>query len=194
MRLNLIALASLCSLAATGCIVVPQDPPPPAQQPTPVVVPPTPTPALDAPQRLGLLGMSGYHVRAGASAELPAGDIGYVVTANGSGGYRITWSDTYGSAAQFSGTITTDGTFDPNQLQHFSGGENITVSSDLRTIYFDSVPGAVLDGVDLVSSTDPIYLDAAVDGSRQGFSLYFTGADTGQLLTSAFDPVAFTAP
>jgi hypothetical protein len=143
---------------------------------------------------MGLQGMLGYHVRAGAAAALPDGDLGYVVTANGQGGYRVTWTDTWGSAARFSGTITTDGYFDPSQLQHFSGGEHLYLSDDLRTVYFDSVPGTVLDGVDVVSSTDPIYLDAAVDGSRSGFGLYFTGADTGQVLAAQYNPLAFTSP
>jgi hypothetical protein len=198
MRPTTLALAAALSLTAAGCFVAP-DPEPrpvtpaPSTGPTPTPVP-TPTPALDAPAPLGALGMLGYHVRAGASAALPDGDLGYVVTANGAGGYRVIWSDTYGSAAHFSGTITTDGQFDPNQLQHYSGGENIWLSSDLRTLYFDSVPGSVIDGVDLVSSTDPIYLDGTVDGSHGGFSVYFSGADSGQLLRSAYNPVAFTSP
>jgi hypothetical protein len=48
--------------------------------------------------------------------------------------------------------------------------------------------------VDLVSSTDPIYVDLLVDGARSGFGVYFTGADSGTQLSTAYDPVAFTAP
>jgi hypothetical protein len=138
--------------------------------------------------------MPGYHVLAGASSELPAGDIGFVVTANGQGGYRLTWSDTAGSAAHFSGSITCDTTFDPSQLRGYSGYENVGLSSDNTTITFDSVPGANLDGVDLVSNSDPIYLDLLVDGSHNGFNIYFTGAESSLLLTSSYDPVAFTSP
>lgn len=151
-------------------------------------------PVLDAPRALGAQQMIGYRVSAGAASELPAGDIGYVMTANGQGGYRLTWSDTLGSAAVFSGSITTDGVFDANQLQGFSGAEDITLSADQGTITFSSAPGANLDGVDLVSSTDPIYVDMKVDGSRGGFGIYFTGAESGALLTSDYDPVAFTSP
>ncbi len=195
MRLNTIALVPLLGFAATGCIVATDPAPAPAPAPAPgPVVTPTPTPALDAPQALGAQAMLGYHVAANASAALPDGDLGYVVTANGQGGYRVSWSDTLGSAAHFTGVITTDGTFDPNQLSGLSGYENITISSDLSTITFDSTPGTALDGVDLVSSTDPIYLDLSVDGSRTGFSIYVTGAQSGGQLSSAYDPVAFTSP
>ena len=195
-----LAMVASLGLVTAGCFVVPDPAPQPVPvQPTPsggpVVSPtPTPSPALDAPVALGLRAMPGYHVAANASSTLPAGDLGFVVTANGQGGYRITWSDTYGSAAHFSGVITTDGQFDPNQVAHYSGAESIALSSDLSTITFESTPGAALDGVDLVSSTDPIYLDLFVDGARTGFGVYFTGGQSGQLLSSAYVPVAFTSP
>jgi hypothetical protein len=192
MRLPVIATV-LVSLSATGCFI------PSGHQDgdggygngggggSPVVV-------LDAPERLGLEAMLGYHVRANASAGLPDGDLGFIVTANGQGGYRLSWSDTLASTAHFSGSAHTDGVFDLRQLQGATGYENLTVSSDNSTVYFDSVPGASLDGVDLVPSNDPLYLDLEVNGSHQGFSIYFTGADSGQLLTSAYDPVAVTSP
>jgi hypothetical protein len=196
---NLTKLGLLLSfgLIATGCIVAPS--PAPAPQPAPAPSPgpapaPAPTPQLDAPRPLGLQSMLGYRVAAGASAELPAGDIGFVVTANGQGGYRLTWSDTYGSAANFQGLITTDGQFDPSQVRGYSGAEALTIGADYRSISFSSTPGAAVDGVDLVSSTDPIYFDLYVDGARTGFSIYFTGAETGTLVSSAYNPVAFTSP
>lgn len=151
-------------------------------------------PVADAARPLGLQQVMGYPVAANASAVLPDGDLGYVVTANGAGGYRVVWSDTYGSPAVFSGQATTDGSFDPAQLQGFSGAEDITLSADGGTITFSSVPGANLDGVDLVSSTDPIYLDLRVDGARDGFGIYFTGGESGAQRSSDFNPVAFTSP
>ena len=56
------------------------------------------------------------------------------------------------------------------------------------------MPGAQLDGVDLVSGSDPIYVDLTVNGVHSGFSIYFTGAQSSLLLTSQYDPVAFTSP
>jgi len=180
------------ALSATGCFVA-GDPapyhdngrPPPA---------PAPAPALDAARPLGLQGMLGYRVEANASAELPAGDLGFVITANGQGGYRVTWSDTYGSAAAFTGYITTDGYFDPTQVRGYSGAEDIQLSADDSTITFGSTPGSYVDGVDLVSSTDPIYLDLRVDGAQTGFGIYFTGAESGAQLAADYNPVAFTSP
>jgi hypothetical protein len=171
----------------TGCIVepAPVDSGPPVHH--------SPPPA-DVAVSLGVQQMLGYHVSAGSDSELPAGDIGFVVTANGQGGYRLTWSDTLGSTAEFSGTLTCDSSFDPNQVKGYSGYETITLSPDNRVLTFDSVPGAQLDGVDLVSGSDPIYADLTVNGVHSGFSIYFTGAESHLLLTSAYDPVAFTSP
>jgi hypothetical protein len=150
--------------------------------------------ALDVARPLGVQGMPGYRVRANAASELPANDRGFIITANGNGGYRVTWSDFSGSLAQYSGTISTDGQFDPTQLSDFSGNENVALAADGRSFTFDSTPGSALDGVDMVSSTDPIYLDAMVDGSHVGFDIFFTGAESSLLLTSGYDPVAFTSP
>jgi len=178
-NLNRLGLLLVLGVAAGGCIVETHNPPPPD---------------LDAPRPLGVAQMIGYRVAANASAVLPAGDLGYVITANGLGAYRVSWSDTFGSSALFSGSITTDGAFDATQLHGLSGFEDITLSADGGTINFSSTPGANLDGVDLVSSTDPIYVDMRVDGSHGGFGIYFTGAESGSLLTSDYDPVAFTSP
>jgi hypothetical protein len=198
MRLPTYAFAALLSFIASGCFVDPGPGPDPhggggsygggntgggSGRPSPVP---------DAPDYLGLQAMLGYHVAAGASAAIPDGDLGYIVTANGQGGYRVSWTDTWNSAARFSGAISTDGYF--LQYSQLSGYENVSTSADGRTLYFDSVPGSVLDGLDVVSSTDPIYVDASVDGSRSGFGIYFTGADSGRSLSSAYDPVSFTSP
>jgi hypothetical protein len=182
---------------ATGCTVEEPAPEPYHPQPTGGTAnppPPVPSPAIDAPRPLGAQGMLGYRVLADGSATLPAGDIGFLVTANGNGGYQIAWTDTAGSAAHFSGTLTTDGTFDASQTTHYSGYENVTVSPDLRTISFDSTPGSAVDGVATVSSTDPVYLDAYVDGVPTGFDIVFVGADSRQSISSSYNPVAFTSP
>jgi hypothetical protein len=192
MRLSLALILLSSTLASTGCIVHTHDYGDGGGGP--VGGGGGGGQVLDGAEPLGLRAMLGYHVSAGAASALPDGDIGYVVTANGQGGYRVSWSDTYGSPAHFSGTITTDGVFDPSQFSGLSGAEYLSMSADQRTISFDSVPGSNFDGVDLVSSTDPIYVDATVDGSHYGFSMYFTGADTHQVLTSSYDPVAFTSP
>lgn len=188
--LTKISLVPLFALAASGCIV--EHDPGPYDGPAPAPAPaPAPSPAVDAAEPMGAQAMLGYHVLANGSAALPDGDLGFVVTANGGGGYRITWSDTLGSAADFSGTITTDGYF--QSVQPYSGEEYID-TPDSSTVTFESQPGTYVDGVDVVSSTDPIYVDLLVDGSHYGFSIYFTGGETGTLQTAAYNPVAFTSP
>jgi hypothetical protein len=186
-----LGLVAAFALTTSGCFVA-ADPPP--YQGGGGGNPPPSSPALDAARPLGLAQLYGYPVAAGAAAELPAGDLGFVITANGQGGYRLTWSDTYGSAASFSGSISTDGYFDPAQVRGYSGAENISLSADSSTISFESAPGSYVDGVDLVSSSDPIYLDLSVDGSRSGFGIYFTGGESGAQLSSDYNPVAFTSP
>ncbi|MCU1280922.1 MAG: hypothetical protein JWM53_4468 [bacterium] len=192
-NLNKLGLVLVLAVSTAGCFVAP-DPGPSYTGPSGGTGPTQPSPALDAPRPLGLAQLIGYRVEANASAELPAGDLGFVITANGQGGYRVTWSDTYGSAASFTGYITTDGYFDGSQLRGYSGAEDIQLSADGGTVTFSSTPGSYVDGVDVVSSTDPIYLDLRVDGSRSGFGIYFTGAESGAQLSSAYDPVAFTSP
>lgn len=176
------------ALSATGCFVA-GDPAPYHDNGPP---PPAPAPALDAARPLGLQGMLGYRVESNASAELPAGDLGFVITANGQGGYRVAWVSFAGNQRVFSAHITCDTTFDPTSVAGFSGREQITLAADATAIDAQSVVDGNPDGVDFVSQTDPIYVDLRIDGGPA--HVYFTGADTGRLLLSSFDPVAFTSP
>jgi hypothetical protein len=181
MRLTLSGLTVIAALAS-GCVVVRDPGPGPGNLIEPLV-------------SLGPTNYPGYRVLAGAATSIPGGEIGYLVTANGQGGYRVTWTDTINSPAQFSGTITVDGTIDKNaaQTHGFSGQETLVFSGD-NQITFTSIPGNDVDGVDLVSSTDPIYLDAKINGSHVGVNIFFTGATTRAVNESAQNPVAFTSP
>lgn len=185
---RLLVLACVASLG--GCVVYD-----PGYDPGPSgpAAPPRADLAGEPTASLGPTAYPGYRVLANGSASIPGGDIGYLVTANGQGGYRVAWTDTLNSPARFSGTITVDGTFDTRQTNGLSGAESLTYTA-ANQLAFDSVPGSNLDGIDLVSSTDPIYLDALIDGSHVGVNIYFTGAHTAQLVNSAYDPVAFTSP
>jgi len=149
-------------------------------------------PRPDSPERLGARAMLGYHVRAGAASEVPANEVGFVVTANGLGGYRVAWVAVDGSASVFSGSVSSDGPIDPTSIATLSGREDVTLSADHRELDFSSVPGSSADGVDLVPSTDPIYVDLRIDGVPTS-GIFFTGADTSRLYQSDYDPVAFTS-
>jgi hypothetical protein len=142
---------------------------------------------------LGAQGLTGYRVLAGANTSIPGGDIGYLITANGQGGYSLYWIDTAGSPAGFQGTVSTDNAFDPNKTIAYSGNENVSFTAANR-IDFSGVPGATLEGIEFVAQTDPIYFDLLVDGNHSGFGIYFTGAVSGSLVDSAYNPVAFTSP
>src|SRR5690242_4404308 len=85
MRSSILSTLAFSLSLLSGCIVVHDNNPPP---------PPPPPPASEPMASLGPQGYPGYHVLAGASTSLPAGAIGYLVTANGQGGYRVTWTDT----------------------------------------------------------------------------------------------------
>jgi hypothetical protein len=149
-------------------------------------------PPPDSPEHLGARALLGYHLRAGAASEVPANEVGFVVTANGLGGYRIAWVAVDGSASVFSGSASSDGTIDPASVAALSGREDVTLSADHRELDFSSVAGSAADGVDFVPSSDPIYVDLRIDGAPAG--IFFTGADTSRLYQSAYDPVAFTSP
>jgi hypothetical protein len=142
---------------------------------------------------LGSRAMTGYHVLADAHTSIPGGDIGFLVTGNGLGGYALYWTDTAGSPATFSGSATTDVGFDPNQTTRVNGSEDVTFTS-LQRIDFAGTPGDSLQGVEFVSQSDPVYFDLTVDGSHQGFGIWFTGAKSRLVQESSYNPVAFTSP
>jgi hypothetical protein len=174
--MRLLACAALAGLVA-GCHVSVVD-----RQPTDV------DPAIP----IGARGDLGYRLQGGASAEIPAGDLGFLITGAGHGTFRVTWIDTANSPAVFTGSIVTDGLIDVPNTRAI-GGAQITVTPP-SSITFTSVPGANIDGVDLTTSSGEILLDAYVDNSHDGFGIYFTGAGSGLVLDSPRNPVAFELP
>jgi len=150
------------------------------------------SPPPDAAVQLGARGLLGYHLRAGAASEVPGDDVGFVITANGLGGYRLAWVALDGNLSVFDATIESDGVFIPASTQPLSGRETITATSDGLTLTATSVPGSAADGVDFVPTVDPVYVDARIDG--QPANIYFTGADSSRLRVTALAPVASTSP
>src|SRR5437868_9272264 len=97
---RLLVLVSALSLG--GCIVVD-----PGHDPGNggTTAPPRADFAGEPTLSLGPTAYPGYRVLANSSASIPGCDLGFLVTANGQGGYRVVWTDTLNSAARFSGTI-----------------------------------------------------------------------------------------
>jgi hypothetical protein len=148
--------------------------------------------APDHPVRLGARGLYGYHVSAGASSLVPDGEAGFVVTANGLGGYRVGWVGFDGAPSTFGGTITSDGPFDRPSILASGIDTQLTIATDNSAIGFSAVTGGSPEYVDFVPLQDPIYVDLRVDGAYG--HIFFTGADTGHVYQSSYNPVAFTSP
>jgi hypothetical protein len=164
--------------ALSGCIVVDNNhgtPPPPACTP----------PAARSSGNYAV-----YEVRPKVGTALPAGDIGYLLTANGAGTFSLVWTDTLNSPACFGGILSTNGTF--SGIQQHTGLENVSTPLP-NEIHFASTPGADQDGIDFTSSVDPIYLDAYIDGSL-AVNIYYTDTVSGVITTAASDPAAFKSP
>jgi hypothetical protein len=139
----------------------------------------------------------GYHVFANATTSIPGGKMGFLITANGTGGYRITWTDTLGSGAYFHGSAFSDTEFE--QYSNYHGLQYLTPSGAgprglPNRLDFSSQAGSGVDGLDLVAATDPIYVDLLINGSSTGVQIYFTDAQTNQVSVATVNPVAFTSP
>ncbi len=129
-----------------------------------------------------------FHVDEGASIPLPADTFGYLITTNTGGSYRIVWTDTQNSAAEFSGSITNDGGFS-QVVAYGAASAQLTQSNQID---FDSVPGANLDGVDFLANSEPIYLYGEIDGRYSTATIYF--ADSSGTLVMTSSPGGFTTP
>ncbi len=141
-----------------------------------------------------------YVVAAGQGVQLPANTAGYAITSGGGGSYRIVW-DANGSASQeFWGSIFTTGTFTSagpcaatvcglesndfvSQAYAVTGGQRID---------FDGFASANADGIDFVTSTEPVYFDLLIDGSRSASNVFFISNATGQLATAGTVPFGLT--
>jgi hypothetical protein len=165
-RLSLLTLLLPAAGLASGCFVV-VDPNPP------VCNPPTQTRSQASYEQ--------FRVRPGSFAEIPAADFGFSVTANNTGGYRVAYSDQSGRRSTcFGGILSTAGTFDASQTKIF-GNPQITNSAS-NEIRFGSAPGADVDGLDVVPSEDPLFLDAFVNGSAGGVRIFFPDNTAGGAL------------
>jgi hypothetical protein len=183
----------LVALALAGCFHDEEDDVFVGEPPDLAVHTPAPAPRTDGGWPLGSERAQppatlALHVAAGAPVTVPDGQYGFVVTANGRGGYRVAWVDAAGAQLRFHGSLFTDGEFSqivPTNMRYArldpSGGR----------LDFESQPGAgQLGTVDVVSSTDPIVVDVLA-GASDGLIYY---ADPSGAQRTIATPAAFTSP
>jgi hypothetical protein len=166
----------LIALFSTGCVVVHDNSQPPPCSP-PTGMQPDTTPTV-------------LHVTAGSPASVPTGSDGYVISGNGQGGYTLFWIDAVNSPRCYSGTITVTGQIDASQT-HAHGNSAPSLVLVENQIAFASVPEGVGDGVDFVSSSEPIYITALVDNA-QAPNIFFEEPSIGSAVVAS--PAAFTSP
>jgi hypothetical protein len=133
-----------------------------------------------------------YVVAPDVGTVIPGGAIGYSITTNSGGGFKVAWTDTNGSAAHFHGSLFTNGTFGSNVVG--TGTAYATLVGSNR-IDFDSTPGAGLDSVECAPTVEPLIVDLLVDNGYSGFEIFFTDATTGLVSsTGGVNPAAFQIP
>src|SRR5579862_115609 len=92
---------------------------------------------------LGAKQMPGYYVTAHDEPGFSSTFYGFMVGADAPNHYSLAWIDSPGGADWFSGTVTTDGTFDPNSTFAHTGAEMISFDAP-NQISFASQPGRSL--------------------------------------------------
>ncbi len=189
MRPSILSLLALCPVIAlgvssTGCIVVHDHPvdgrpvlPATCSVPSPV----TYTASFPA-----------YHVQAGQSVGVVAGDGAYYITSNGMGTYSVTWTNDVNIGDCFSGRITGIDNFNQSQVTGFSGLETVSLIAP-NQIGFASTPGTAIDGVNFFAQQDPVYLDVYINASPS-VNIYYPDGTTGLDTATGANPAAFLSP
>jgi hypothetical protein len=139
-----------------------------------------------------------FRVRPGSFAEIPASDFGFSVTANTTGGYRVAYSDQGGQATCFQAILSVGdeggvvGAFEAGKTIAF--GSPKVESSASNEIRIASAPGSDVHGVDVVTTTDPLFLDVFINGTTTT-RIFFPDNTAGGALAvvtstnrGAFDP------
>jgi len=139
----------------------------------------------DGAMTLGTKQLPGYQIDLAASITLD--QTGFGVTATSSGRYRLLWVGTESDVLE--GQVTTDGMFDPTATSPLGGKELVTNNPQLISFHLN--PSAATNGLDLVTSGGPIYLDLTRNADRAQASIEFVRQGTREI--SAHNPVAFEA-
>jgi hypothetical protein len=106
-----------------------------------------------------------YHISAGQTTSVPAGDTAFLISSNGTGAYRLSWTDTTGASTCFTGLVTGNGPNELTGVAGLSGHELLQTRMNGQQVAFASIPGSTYDGVDVNNAHDPLYLDLYVNGT-----------------------------
>jgi hypothetical protein len=161
-------MRAICNLALLGVLALPgcgEDPPP-----------------GDGAAPLGTRQLQGYRIDVAATLSLS--QAGFGVTTTGGGKYRLMWRGAQTDLLE--GKLTTDGQFDPTGTSPLGGKELVANQADL--IEFHLNPTAQENGIDVVTSGGPVYLDLTRNADRTAVNLRFVREGREQL--SAHNPVA----
>ena len=144
--------------------------------------------------------MVGCRIAQGEQPRLDGKLTGFLVSSDKPNHFSVGWIDSLDSHSAFAGTISVDGTIDSRATHGHTGTEMVRFDG-ANQISFQSVPGNTLDGVDLTTTSDTIYLDGYLNGSRLAtavrlvgpyYSEYTDESRMGEADTNR-DPVAFSA-
>ena len=142
-----------------------------------------------------------YGVKPGAGLSFEGAEWGYAVTADGTGGWTLSFVGNpdlsqnrfFGTAYVGTGTV---GSVQACQTCQAAGTSSVSAT---RIDFDATLSGAALAGFTFVhdrnSASDPIYLDLYVDGYQSGvWKIYFVSTDTNSVGTSPENPVALVSP
>lgn len=141
-----------------------------------------------------------YRVKPGAGIDgvVPGQNVGYYVTGNAGGSFRLVWTGDYdvtGRTRRMQGSVWTAGAF-TSEVIGCAGGfcrpakDNLvstikTLNGPGQRIDWDSVSTNGLEGFDFVADNVPVYFQLRVDGADRADLTYFPATDNGGVVSNA---------
>ena len=146
------------------------------------------------PVPLGQKQLSGYYLATSDQPGFSSTFYGYMAGSDARGHFSLGWTDSPGGDDFFSGTVTTDGAFDPTGTFAHTGQENLQLAAPDQ-ISFGSKPGRSLHGIEIAAPSDVIYVDLRMNKSHVGVNVDFIALASNcypSTVNTARNPMAFT--
>ena len=142
-----------------------------------------------------------YGVEPGVGLSFEGDEWGYAVTADGGGGWTVSFvgNPDLGSNRFFGSVYVGTNTIGSIAACETCQAAGTSAISSTRIDFDATLSGAALAGFTFVhnsaSTSEPIYLDLFVDGYQTGtWKTYFVSSDTQQVAASPENPVALVSP